>query len=410
MSSEPPSSKRLKTNGDIVENGDEGISNECCLCEKSEEMLLSLYPHLKSEERRKELLGTAMLLGTHGKGITACDESAGTIGKRFEAVGVENTEENRRAYRQMLLDTDGIEEYLCGAILDPETLTQKSNRTDETFPEILKKRNIAVGVKPHLKVYELPGCNGDTVMQGLDSLAVRCRLYYSQGARFAKWRSPIFIDVPKGQPSALAIRANMEDLARYALICQSEGLMPIVEPDIVIKGTSQTLEQATKIAIQVQAHLYNAMVQHNVYMEGTTLKPSMVLPGEKCKNSYSLQQIAHANLHVLQSAMPAAMPAVNYLSGGQSLAQACARLHAINYYQSPTTKNQRNKPWNLSFSWSAAIQLPIIDLCRDQKSMPLSQMATLYLDTLKLASKASTGTYDHSLALEDGQHKGYLEK
>jgi len=402
MSCDPPSSKRLKSS-------DENDSSVCCVCEKGEEMLLSLYPHLKSEQQRKELLATALQLGSHGKGITACDESAGTIGKRFEAVGITNTEENRRAYRQMLLDTDDIEQYLCGAILDPETLTQKSDRTNDTFPEVLERRNIAVGVKPHLKVYALPGCNGDTVMQGLDSLAVRCRLYYSQGARFAKWRSPIVIDVSNGQPSPLAVKTNMEDLARYALICQSEGLMPIVEPDIVIKGTSQTLEQATKVAIQVQAHLYNAMIQHNVYMEGSTLKPSMVLPGEKCTTSYSLQQIAHANLHVLQSSLPVAMPAVNYLSGGQSLSQACARLHAINYFQNPTIKIGK-KPWNLSFSWSAAIQLPIIDLCRQQSTMPLERMANLYLDELQMASKASTGTYDHSLALQDGQHKAYVEK
>jgi len=377
----------------------------------NKDMLMSLYSHIPTNDRRLELVETAQLLASKGRGITACDESAGTIGKRFEDVGIANTEENRRLYREMLLTTETIEQYLCGAILDPETLTQEVQDGDEkvSFPDALKKRGIAVGVKPHLKVYELPGCNGDTVMQGLDSLAVRCRLYYSQGARFAKWRSPIAIDVSKGQPSMLAMKSNMDDLARYALICQSEGLMPIVEPDILIKGGNQTLEEATKVAIEVQSYLYHSMIQHNVYMEGATLKPSMVLPGMQCTSSYSLPQIAHANLFVLQSCcFPSAMPAVNYLSGGQSLEQACARLHAINYFQNGSI----NKPWNLSFSWSAAIQLPVLELCRGNTDgiMPLKQMAQLYLTELKMASQASLGTYDHQKALKDGQHVAFVPK
>ena len=164
--------------------------------------------------------------------ISACDESAGTIGGRFQKVGIENTVENRRKYRQMLFESPQCEEFLSAAILDPETLYQRSDSDGKLFPEVLKERGIVCGVKPHLKVYKLPGTNGDTVMQGLDSLAARCKEYYKAGARFAKWRSPLVIDIEKGCPTNLAIRSNMQDLARYALICQSEGLMPIVEPDI----------------------------------------------------------------------------------------------------------------------------------------------------------------------------------
>lgn len=168
-----------------------------------------------NNEQKKALEETASKLSASGKGITACDESAGTIGARFESVGIENTEENRRVYRQMLFETEGIEKFLCGAILDPETLYQKSsNHGGMLFPEVLQMKGIVPGVKPHLKVYTLPGTNGDTVMQGLDSLAVRARGYYKAGARFAKWRSPISIDLENGRPTALAIKANMDDLAR----------------------------------------------------------------------------------------------------------------------------------------------------------------------------------------------------
>ena len=159
------------------------------------------------------------------------DEGPATIGSRFEAVGITNSEETRRIYRQMLFTAPGCENYLSGAILDPETLYQKSDE-GVLFPELLKSRGILPGVKPHLKIYELPGTNGDTVMQGLDSLSVRCKEYVAAGAVFAKWRSPLVIDTSKGCPTDLAIRANMHDLARYAIICQSEGLVPIVEPDI----------------------------------------------------------------------------------------------------------------------------------------------------------------------------------
>ena len=166
-----------------------------------------------SASEKKALEETAEKVATFGKGITACDEGPGTIGARFEAVGVKNTEENRRLYRQMLFEAPGCEDYLSAAILDPETLYQKSD-SGVLFPELLTKKGIVPGVKPHLKVYELPGTGGDTVMQGLDSLAVRAKEYYDAGARFAKWRSPLVIDMSKGCPTDLAIKANMHDLAR----------------------------------------------------------------------------------------------------------------------------------------------------------------------------------------------------
>lgn len=198
---------------------------------------------------------------------------------------------------------------------------------------------IVPGVKPHLKVYTLPGTSGDTVMQGLDSLAARCREYYKAGARFAKWRSPIVIDTKLGRPTELAMKSNMQDLARYALICQSEGLMPIVEPDVSLSGT-HTLEEAIDVNIRVQSELFKSMIEHGVYMAGSTLKPNIINPGRDCPKSYSVEDIARANIFVLEQSFPVAMKGANYLSGGQSLEQAASRLSAIN-------KIKGKCPWNL---------------------------------------------------------------
>jgi fructose-bisphosphate aldolase, class I len=293
-----------------------------------------------SAEEKKALEETAAALATYGKGITACDESAGTIGKRFEEVGIANTEENRRVYRQMLFEAPGCDNYLCAAILDPETLYQQSD-SGKLFPELLSEKGIVPGVKPHLKVYTLPGTSGDTVMQGLDSLAARCKEYRKAGARFAKWRSPLVIDMEKGCPTDLAIKANMHDLARYALICQSEGIMPIVEPDVSLKG-SHTLEQAVDVNIRVQAELFKSMIDHGVYMPGTTLKPNIVNPGKDCPVSYSVEEIAEANIFVLEQSFPVAMKGANFLSGGQDLLTAAARLNTMN-------KANKKGPWNLRY-------------------------------------------------------------
>jgi len=347
-----------------------------------------------SAERKAYLEDVCKKIATPGKGITACDESAGTIGVRFEAVGVENSESNRRAYRQMLFETEGVADCLSAAILDPETMLQKDD-DGVLFPEALKKRGIIPGVKPHLKVYELPGRGGETVMQGLDSLAARCKEYKAQGAEFAKWRSPL--EITENGPSDLAIESNMQDLARYALICQDEGLVPIVEPDIVMKGTHD-LQTAVDVNVKVQSVLYRAMLEHGVYMEGTILKTNMVNPGLSCPTTFTVDEIGEANVTVLRRVMPAAIPGCNFLSGGQSLENAAARLNAINKFKG-------NSPWNLSFSWSAALQFPLFDLCKGKDGVvPLDEMGALYLAELKQAAKASLG--EHKPKAGEGDHKG----
>ncbi|KAJ1631224.1 fructose-bisphosphate aldolase [Pavlovales sp. CCMP2436] len=280
-----------------------------------------------STAQKADLAEIAALVARPGKGLSACDEGPATVGARFEAVGVANSEETRRAYRQMLFETPGAELYLSGAILDPETLYQRSSNSNELFPKVLSDRGIVPGVKPHLKVYALPGCGGETVMQGLDSLSARCKEYRQAGARFAKWRSPL--EIREGQISRLALESNMHDLARYALICQAEGLMPIVEPDISLVG-DYDLETAVRVNVEVQAELYKAMIDHGVYMEGATLKPNMINPGKGCTTKYTCAQIAQANIDVLSRVFPCAMKGANFLSGGQSLENAAARLSAIN--------------------------------------------------------------------------------
>jgi len=350
-----------------------------------------------SADAKAQLESVCAEIAVPGKGITACDESAGTIGIRFERVGVENTEETRRLYRQMLFETPGVNEYLSAAILDPETMHQK-NDAGVLFPEALSSRGIVPGVKPHLKVYELPGTGGETVMQGLDSLAVRCKEYKAAGAKFAKWRSPLII-TPTA-PSDLAIESNMRDLARYALICQDEGLVPIVEPDVVMQG-DHDLETAIAVNTKVQSSLYKAMLEHGVYMEGTILKTNIVNPGLSCSTPYTAEQIGDANIAVLRRVMPVAIRGVNFLSGGQSLEDAAARLNAIN-------KAKGNSPWNLSFSWSAALQMPLFDLCRNKGGqVPLKEMGELYLKELQIASAAALGK--HSPEKGDGVHMGEMD-
>lgn len=347
-----------------------------------------------SAEAKAELVRICDAIATPGKGITACDESAGTIGIRFEKVGVENTEEHRRLYRQMLFETPGVSDYLCAAILDPETMYQKDDK-GVLFPEGLQARGIVPGVKPHLKPYVLPGTDGETVMQGLDSLAVRCKEYKAAGAQFAKWRSPIVITATA--PSDVVIESNMRDLARYALICQDEGLVPIVEPDIVMKGDFN-LETAVAVNVKVQSSLYKAMLEHGVFMEGTILKTNMVNPGLSCPTSYTVEQIGEANVQTLRRCMPVAIPGVNFLSGGQSLEDAAARLNAIN-------KCKGNSPWNLSFSWSAALQMPLFELCKGRGGvLPLQEMGALYIKELKVASLAAKG--QHNPAKGEGDHVG----
>jgi len=348
-----------------------------------------------SEDAKAKLEAVVEHIAQPGKGISACDESGRTINPRFEKVGVVPTEDVRRAYRQMLFEAQGAEQYVSAVILDPETIFQKSS-DGVPLPQVCAERGMLPGCKPSLAVYKLPGCDGETVMQGLDSLAERLREYKAAGCVFAKWRSPLDIDVAAGKPSQLAIECNMRDQARYALICQSEGLVPIVEPDLVLNG-NHSLEDAIEINVRVNNVLFQAMADHGVHMDGAILKVNMVNAGKGCTTDYSPEQVADANLRVLRRVLPVSIRTVNYLSGGQSLRDAAARLDAINRLKA-ARGGDRYAPWNLSYSWSAAIQMPLFELCKDgnlekdsASGLPLKAMAAAYVANLKIASAAAKG-------------------
>lgn len=293
------------------------------------------------------LRATIAELTRPGKGILAADESQPTITKRFGALGIESTEATRRNYRTLLFETPGAQEYLSGVILFEETLTQRAD--DGTpLPEVLTKRGILAGIKVDKGTVPLPNAPGDLITQGLDGLAERLKGYKTHGVRFAKWRE--VYEITDRNPTPLGIHANAEVLARYAAICQQEGIVPIVEPEVLIDG-DHTLERCHEVSEAVLHAVFHALHRHRVLLEGMVLKPSMVLPGKSNSRKAKPEEVATATLEVLRRTVPAAVPTINFLSGGQSPEDATANLNAMNAV-SPRA------PWVLSFSYARALQDP----------------------------------------------------
>jgi fructose-bisphosphate aldolase, class I len=292
-----------------------------------------------------ELQATIAKLVTPGKGILAADESVPTITKRFNALGIESTEETRRAYRALLSTTTGIEDYVAGIILFEETLGQKA---DDGTPlvDALSRRGILPGIKVDKGTVGLPGAPGDLITQGLDGLAERLKAYKQKGARFAKWRE--VYGITDRNPTPLGIEANAEVLARYAAICQEQGVVPIVEPEVLIDG-DHTLERCYEVSDAVLHAVFRALHRHRVILEYIVLKPNMVLPGKERLPKASSEEVARATLAVLRRTVPAAVPSINFLSGGQSSVDATAHLNAMNVLAP-------NAPWVLSFSYARALQ------------------------------------------------------
>ncbi|GIX33112.1 MAG: putative fructose-bisphosphate aldolase class 1 [Lysobacterales bacterium] len=293
---------------------------------------------------------TAQAMVAPGKGILAMDESHSTIGKRFAAVGLENTEENRRAYREMLLTTPGLGEHISGAILFDETIRQKT-RDGVPFTEIMQKAGVVPGIKVDKGTVPLAGFPGELITEGLDGLRQRLQEYVKLGARFAKWRAVITIG--EDIPSATCIEANAHALARYAALCQEQDLVPIVEPEVLMDGehdidTCYDVTEATLRAV------FEALYQHNVLLEGTILKASMVLPGKDCPEKASPEEVAAMTLRCLKSSVPAALPGIVFLSGGQSDEDATRHLDLMN--------RMGPHPWPLSFSYGRAMQQAALKL------------------------------------------------
>ncbi|VAH71154.1 unnamed protein product [Triticum turgidum subsp. durum] len=269
-----------------------------------------------------ELVSTAKTVASPGRGILAIDESSATCGKRLASIGLDNTEVNRQAYRQLLLTTAGLGEYISGAILFEETLYQ-STTDGKTFVDVLKDQNIMPGIKVDKGLVPLPGSNNESWCQGLDGLASRCAEYYKQGARFAKWRT--VVSIPCG-PTALAVKEAAWGLARYAAIAQDNGLVPIVEPEILLDG-DHGIERTLEVAEKVWSEVFFYLAENNVLFEGILLKPSMVTPGAEHKEKASPEAIAKNTLTMLRRRVPPAVPGIMFLSGGQSELEATMNLN-----------------------------------------------------------------------------------
>lgn len=333
-----------------------------------------------------ELESTIAAMVQKGRGILAADESAPTIAKRFAAIDVDSTQENRRIWRSLLASTEGLGEYISGLILFEESLEQKSD-AQTTIPEAAWAQKIVPGIKVDKGKIPLALSPGDLITQGLDGLAERLRLYKAQGARFAKWREVYAID--KNVPSANGIAANAEMLARYAAVCQAEGLVPIVEPEVLMDG-SHDIERHGEVTEAVQQAVFAALARHHVVLELMILKPNMVLPGKDCRRAES-DEVASTTLQVLKRCVPAAVPSINFLSGGQEPIEATANLNALNQ-QAP------HAPWQLSISYGRALQQPALQAWQGKIENTLVAQQAL-LKRARLNHLAMLGKYQ--LAMEN---------
>lgn len=336
----------------------------------------------------KELASTIQQIAVKGKGILAADESTGTITKRFQAVGIEPNEENRRLYRELLMSTPGCNDYIAGVILFEETLNQKTSK-GVAFPEYLKSLGILPGIKVDKGLVHLANTNAENITQGLDGLAERLAEYKAKGAVFAKWRSVYAVSA--STPSALAIEANADVLARYAAACQAQGIVPIVEPEVLIDG-DHTIARCEEVTEPVLHAVFNALYRHHVKLEYIILKPSMVISGKHCPQRANVKEVAEATVRVLKRTVPAAVPTINFLSGGQTPEEATAHLNAMN--------QMGPLPWNVSFSYARALQDYCMKIWQGQvKNVPAAQAA--FYKRAKLNSAASVGQYADAMEKED---------
>ena len=303
----------------------------------------------------KQLLSkTAAAMVARGKGILAADESSGTCETRFKSVGVECTEESRRAYRGLLFTTPGVEQFLSGVILFDETLRQKT-ADGVPFADYLARKGILPGIKVDKGAHDLALAPGEKVTEGLDGLAKRLEEYFKLGARFAKWRAVITIG--EGIPTHTCLYANAHALARYSALCQAASIVPIIEPEVLLNG-SHTIERCEEVTEATLRATYAALAAHNVAVEHVILKASMVVPGKEAARQAGVDEVAERTLRVLKRTVPAAQPGVVFLSGGQSDVSATAHLNAM-----AATKGL---PWPLTFSYSRALQNPALGTWKGQ--------------------------------------------
>ena len=328
----------------------------------------------------QQLQSTAQALVAEGKGILAADESTGTIKKRLDSIGVESTEETRRAYRELLFTTEGAEEFISGVILYDETIRQSAS--DGTpFPKLLASKGVIPGIKVDTGAKPLALTDGETITEGLDGLRDRLEEYRELGARFAKWRATYSIAHDK--PSEYCVWTNAHALARYAALCQEAGLVPIVEPEVLQDGT-HTIAESRKATGRVLQAVYTELHDQRLDFRGTLLKPNMVLSGYDASDRASADEVADVTLECFYKHVPAAVPGIVFLSGGQSDEDATAHLNAMNA--------RGPHPWQLSFSYGRALQAPALKAWGGkEESVEAAQRA--YYHRAKMNSAARTGMY-----------------
>jgi fructose-bisphosphate aldolase class I len=329
-----------------------------------------------------ELANVAQSMVARGKGILAADESTGTIEKRFKSIAVESTEENRRAYRDMLFTTRGLGDHISGVILYDETLRQKS--ADGTpFATVLARQGVLPGIKVDAGTADLAFCPGEKVTEGLDKLAKRVQEYVKLGAKFAKWRAVITIG--NGMPSTTCIAANAHALGRYAAICLANGLVPIVEPEVLMDG-DHTIERCDEVTEWTLNAVYEALYVNRVTLEETVLKPSMVISGKDCARQAPVEEVAERTVRVLKRCVPAAVAGIAFLSGGQSDEQATENLNAMN-------RMYKGKlPWPLTFSYGRALQSPSLKAWRGSAAN-VAQAQSLLAHRSRMNGLAAMGEY-----------------
>ena len=332
-----------------------------------------------------ELQRTARAMVAPGKGILAADESTGTIKKRLDSIQVESTEETRRAYRDLLLTTPGFEEHISGVILFDETIRQ--NSADGTpFSDLLRSKEVVPGIKVDTGAKPLAGSPGETVTEGLDGLRERLVEYKGLGAGFAKWRA--VIDIGAAIPTENALRANAHALARYAALCQEQGIVPIVEPEVLMDG-DHTIERCYEVTAQTLDRVFGELFLAGVQLDGMILKPNMVIAGKKCATQADAERIAELTLKCFLEHVPAAVPGIVFLSGGQGEAEATRNLNAINA--------GGERPWELSFSFGRALQQSALQAWRGE-NVAAAQRA--FHHRARLNGAARSGSYTAEMEKE----------
>jgi fructose-bisphosphate aldolase class I len=332
----------------------------------------------------KELDSNAKAMVAPGKGILAADESTGTIKKRFDKIDLESTFESRRAYRELLFTAAGAEKHISGVILYDETIRQQA-ADGQPFPKLLAARGILPGIKVDAGAKPMAGFPGETVTEGLDGLRERLAEYRGLGARFAKWRA--VIDVSATIPTAACLAANAEALARYAALCQEASIVPIVEPEVLMDG-DHSIGRCEEVTDATLETVFDALFRHRVRLEGMVLKPNMVIAGKKCPKQANAEQVAAATVRCLLRRVPAAVPGIAFLSGGQSEAEATLHLSLMN--------RTRTLPWQLSFSYGRALQQSTLDAWKG-KAGNVAAAQKAFLHRAKLNGLARDGRYEAAM-------------